>query len=467
MRGMLNAMGVTLWAAIAVTLAAAVAVLGYRASLSYRSVYPTTLTRTKSLPPQQPTAARSPPLRATGGRRGQAAIQKSSSATPMVAALDPSLDTTPESLSDEPPLIGHYVRPANSDPRFISRVIAKEMTAAQKALQAQQWQEALRNLKAAQGDFEKALATGNATPEETVQWTKTLFSIAASTGQYQKAIDYGKTMVDNGTATNDNLAIIAQSYYLLKDCKNSGIWADKAIAAARKAGETPKENLYLFKLQCASDSGDTAAMDAVLMDLIKLNNKTSYWNTLLRIERQDARDDHNTLMIYRIMYNTNSMNADTDYIEMAQLLGDAALPGEAAAVLDEAMAGGIIKDEHKERTNRLLTALKGRADSDKNSLLQEEVEAKQNPTGELLVELGEVYYGFGDYQRTIDAINQGMQKGQVTQTEQALVYLGLAQMQLKSYAEAKKTFASIPAAPNVSARSARLWRLYAATLYAG
>jgi len=380
----------------------------------------------------------------------------------------------------------------------ISRSIAKEMTAAQKAMQAQQWQEVIKNvdaaeqksgltpvdkksidsyraiaevrlnnLKAAQGDFEKALATGDATPEETVQWTKTLFSIAASTGQYQKAIDYGKTMVDNGTATNDNLAIIAQSYYLLKDCKNSGIWADKAIAAARKAGETPKENLYLFKLQCASDSGDTAAMDAVLMDLIKLNNKTSYWNTLLRIERQDARDDHNTLMIYRIMYNTNSMNADTDYIEMAQLLGDAALPGEAAAVLDEAMAGGIIKDEHKERTNRLLTALKGRADSDKNSLLQEEVEAKQNPTGELLVELGEVYYGFGDYQRTIDAINQGMQKGQVTQTEQALVYLGLAQMQLKSYAEAKKTFASIPAAPNVSARSARLWRLYAATLYAG
>ena len=32
----------------------------------------------------------------------------------------------------------------------ISRVIAKEMTAAQKALQAQQWQEALKNLDAAQ-----------------------------------------------------------------------------------------------------------------------------------------------------------------------------------------------------------------------------------------------------------------------------------------------------------------------------
>ena len=100
-------------------------------------------------------------------------------------------------------------------------------------------------------------------------------------------------------------------------------------------------------------------MDAVLHGSHPASTtRRRYWNTLLRIERQDERDDHNTLMIYRIMYNTNSMNADTDYIEMAQLLGDAALPGEAAAVLEKAMSNGVIKDEHKERTNRLLNALK-------------------------------------------------------------------------------------------------------------
>ena len=154
-------------------------------------------------------------------------------------------------------------------------------------------------------------------------------------------------------------------------------------------------------------------MDSILTDLIRLTNKTTYWNTLLRIERQDERDDHNTLMIYRIMYNTNSMNADTDYIEMAQLLGDAALPGEAAAVLDKAMSTGVIKDEHKERTNRLLTALRARADTDKKGLPQQEAEANKSPAGELEVKLGEVYYGFGDYQKAADAINQGLQKGQI------------------------------------------------------
>ena len=101
--------------------------------------------------------------------------------------------------------------------------------------------------------------------------------------------------------------------------------------------------LYQLKLQCASDANDTGAMKAALYDLVRLTNKTSYWNNLIRLERQDERGDHNTLMIYRVMFDTHSMNADTDYIEMAQLLGDAGLPGEAQVVLEKAMSSGVLQ----------------------------------------------------------------------------------------------------------------------------
>jgi len=322
----------------------------------------------------------------------------------------------------------------------------------------------LNNFKLAQQEYEAALATGVYPADEAAKTTRTLFRLSAQNQQYAKAIDYGKQVSDAGGASVDDLGVMAQLYYLQKDCKDSAVWADKTIAAARKAGEAPKENLYQFKLQCASDAGDTTAMDGILMDLIKLTNKTTYWNTLLRIERQDERDDHNTLMIYRIMYNTNSMNADTDYIEMSQLLGDAALPGEAAAVLDKAMSTGVIKDEHKERTNRLLTALRGRADTDKRGLPQQETEANKSAAGELLVKLGEVYYGFGDYQKTADSINQALQKGQIKHQDEAYVYLALADVQLKNAADAKKALAKLKDVPNISPRVLKLWTLYAATL---
>src|ERR1700722_8496275 len=381
----------------------------------------------------------------------------------------------------------------------ISRGIAKEMTAAQKALQANQWQEALKNLdaaeakandkppltpfdlktihyfkafanvklnnlKVAQTEFEKALATGAATAEEKAQYTKTLFGIAASTQQFQKAIDYGKEMADAGSATPNDLAIIAQSYFQLKDCKNSGIWVDKAVAASRKAGEAPKENLFLFKLQCASDASDNAAMVPVLNELIRLNNKSSYWNTLLRIEIQDERDDHNTLMLYRVMYDTGAMTAGANYIEMAQLLGDAALPAEAQTVLQKAIDTGLIKDEQKERTNRLLNSFKTRAYSDKKGQTQFDAEATKSPAGELDVKLGEVYYGLGDYQNAVTAINRGLQKGQIKHLDEAYVYLGRAQVALKNYPDAKKAFAGLKSVPDVSPRVQKLWELYAETV---
>jgi hypothetical protein len=380
---------------------------------------------------------------------------------------------------------------ADKPKQEVSRVIAKEISAAQKAMQASQWSEALKNLeaaetksplstydkksiadlkafcyvrlnnlKAAQAAYEQALATGGYTPDELPKTYRLLFQLAATNKSDAKAIEYGKQASDAGSATDDDLMIMAQLYYQQKDCKNSAVWGDKAIAAFKKAGQPPKEVLYQIKLQCASDANDTNAMKAGLYDLIRLTNKTSYWNNLIRLERQDERDDHNTLMIYRLMYDTNAMNADTDYIEMAQLLGDAGLPGEAQMVLEKAMSSGALKDEHKERTTRLLAALKTRADADKKGLPQLDAEAQKSAAGQLDVKLGEVYFGAGDYQNAATAITRGIGKGQIKQMDEAYVYLGRAQVALKNPTEAKKAFEKLKSVPNESPRVLKLWELY-------
>src|ERR1700676_2766864 len=377
----------------------------------------------------------------------------------------------------------------------ISRVIAKEMTAAQKALQAQQWAEAIKNLeaaetksglnafdkktiydfkgfayvklnnlKAAEQAYEAALATGAYSAEDSAKTTRMLFRLTAGNQQYAKAAEYGKQVAESGAATPDDLGILSQIYFLQKDCKSSAVWADKAIAAARKAGEAPKENLYQFKLQCASDAGDTPAMAAVLVDLIRLTNKTNYWNTLLRIERQDEREDRNTLMLYRVMYDTNSMTAGSDYIEMAQLLGDAALPAEAQTVLEKAMSSGLINDQQKERTTRLLNSFKARAEADKKGLSQLDAEASKNPAGELETKLGEGYYGGGDYANAVTALNRAIQKGQIKHQDEAYVYLGRSQVALKNIPDAKKALAALKSVPSMSPRVLKLWTLYADTL---
>jgi tetratricopeptide (TPR) repeat protein len=143
------------------------------------------------------------------------------------------------------------------------------------------------------------------------------------------------------------------------------------------------------------------------------------------------------------------------------------LPGEAQMVLEKALSSGIVKDDHKERTTRLLNAMKTRADADKKGLPQLDAEAKKNPAGQLDMKLGEVYFGAGDYKNAADAVSRGLQKGQIKQQDEAYVYLGRSQVQLKNNAEAKKAFTSLKSVPNISARVLKLWELYADKLPQG
>jgi tetratricopeptide (TPR) repeat protein len=166
-------------------------------------------------------------------------------------------------------------------------------------------------------------------------------------------------------------------------------------------------------------------------------------------------------MIYRIMFDTHSMNADTDYIEMAQLLGDAALAGEARVVLEKALSSGVVKEEHKERVTRLLNALETRADADMKALPALGAEAGKNPAGQLDMKLGEIYFGAGDYQNAATAISRGIDKGQLRQLDEAYVSLGRSLAAESDTAGAKQALAKLKSLPNSSPRVLKLWNLYA------
>jgi hypothetical protein len=439
MRAILNSLGVTLWLSTAIILAAGIAMVGYR-----------------------------------GLRSSQ------------------SIDALFSEGSPRQPANGADARraPHASSPR-VSASIGKEMKAAQDALQKSQWQEALKNLdaasqksgitafdkfkiadfrlyadiklqhyKEAQGDVEAALATGQYSSEETAKNKKILFQLAAQNQNYPKAIEVGRQLADQGQLTPNDLTFMAQLYYVQKDCKNATVWAGESIAAYNELGEAPKEQPYQFQLQCASDAGDMAGMEGPLMDLVRLTNKATYWNDLLRIERQKERDDHNLLMIYRIMYNTGSMKEGSDYLEMAFLLSDAGLPGEGAAVLDKALVQGLIKLEQQERAERLAKSLRNRADDGEKDLSRLELEAARSPSGNASIILGMTYYGMADYQSAADSIQQGLRKGNLTRADDAYVYLGLADRHLGDIQGAQQSFASLQRVPNLSPRVLKLWQLY-------
>jgi tetratricopeptide (TPR) repeat protein len=122
-----------------------------------------------------------------------------------------------------------------------------------------------------------------------------------------------------------------------------------------------------------------------------------------------------------------------------------------------------IRPEHIERTTRLLEMLKERADVDRKNLAQLEIDAAKSKSGNRDVKLGELYFGFGDYERAIAAIQRGLEKGDVAHLDDEYVYLGLSEERVNNIAEARRAFARLKEVPNISPRVLRLWELYAET----
>jgi tetratricopeptide (TPR) repeat protein len=79
------------------------------------------------------------------------------------------------------------------------------------------------------------------------------------------------------------------------------------------------------------------------------------------------------------------------------------------------------------------------------------------------VRIGELYYGFGEYQHAIIAIQRGLEIGPVSHLDDAYVYLGLSELAIKNKAEACNAFDKLEDVPDISPRTLRLWKLFADT----
>ncbi len=95
--------------------------------------------------------------------------------------------------------------------------------------------------------------------------------------------------------------------------------------------------------------------------------------------------------------------------------------------------------------------------------LLSETEAAKSDVGGPLVRLGELYYGFGDYELAIAAIQHGLKKERVAYLDEAYVYLGLSEQAVGDLEEARKAFNQLKDVPGISPRVLRLWTLYAET----
>ena len=377
----------------------------------------------------------------------------------------------------------------------VSRDSAKYLKAAQDALAAQKYDDALSQLNQAEANpkktpydehvinqlsgvayarkndypnAEKAFAAqvddGFTDPADMPRVLKAVAQLNYQLKNYDRAIEYGNKAVQGGFADDDMNIIIGQSYYLKGDWKGTLKFEQGLVDTDVKAGKTPKDqSLQLILSSCVKlEDGDCTTK--ALEQLVAYYPKPEYWKQLLYTIAQSKaanQSDRATLQLYRLMSEVDVLQRPEDYTEMAQLAIELGSPGEAQHILEKGFGKGVFTDPRtKDLNQRLLASAKKAAATDEASLAKSEQDSKSAPKGDKAVGVGFAYLGYQQYDKAADLLSAGLSKGGVKSEPEARLLLGIAQFKSGHKDEAVKSFHEVKGDATLE-RLANLWSLHA------
>jgi len=374
--------------------------------------------------------------------------------------------------------------------RKVTKKISKDMSAAQEAFNAKQWNEVLAKVSAieanpiekseidkfwinefkgvahtnlknyadALNELEAALNSPCMDEAAKVGRSKILMQLAYSQKQYPKAIEYGnRSLKANWDA--ETAVYVGNAYYIGNDYENTRRVLSDVVARQEAAGTTPDEQTYRILQGACVNMKDDACVAELFEKLVKHYPKPAYWQDLTNTLLRASSSDQQLLNVLRLADGVEVLNTSGQYFEFAQLSLAKGLPGEAQSSIEKGFQKNYFKSpQEKERANRLLAEAKQAATLDKSTLPKQDESARAKATGDADVKLGAAYLSYGEVNKAIEALQRGLAKGGVKSPDEAGLLLGIAYLRANNKPEAAKAFNTVNQDPTMT-RIAKLWLL--------
>lgn len=375
----------------------------------------------------------------------------------------------------------------------IGAKVGKPMKAAQEAIQKKDWDQALAKIAEADAIdkknafeqyqinefkgyvllqqkkyaevakiYEQNLNSGKMPADQLNDRLKALIQLNTATRNYPKVIEFGDRWLKSDGKDIDTQVLVAQAHYLQKDNQNAITIMQNAIKATEQAGKKVDENWLQLVRSAQQRVGDEKGASATLEKLVRLYPKAEYWDYLLSTRMRQKNSDRVTLNLYRIAGQVGVMDAPDEFVEMAEMLLEAGLPGEAKSTMEAGYKAKAFETTDKSRADRYarrMNEAKAAAAKDQQSLPSIERDASKAKTGQGDVALGMAYSSFGQYEKAVAALSRGLEKGNVRDPGQAQIMLGIANLKLGKNAEALKAFEQVKADDPEMRDVARLWTI--------
>jgi tetratricopeptide (TPR) repeat protein len=257
------------------------------------------------------------------------------------------------------------------------------------------------------------IASGGAPAEQLPQLLTNQAALAVQANDYRKAEAAYTRLVELQPNNHENLARLAEVKNSLNKPNEAVALIDRAIQAMRASGQQVPENWYKRGLKIAYDGRMPAQATGFARALIAAYPTRENWRDSLLIYRETAQLDRaGTLDLLRLQRAANALAGERDYFEMAELLNQAGLPGEANAVLEAGIQSRMI-DGNRPAFRDLRGVIQGRMQGDRAALAGQERQALAAANGTLALNIGDAYYGYGDYAKAATLYRAALQKGGV------------------------------------------------------
>ncbi len=295
-------------------------------------------------------------------------------------------------------------------------------------------------------------------PEALQQSTlKTKAQLQAITEDYRGAlatVDQLMKLVPNPSA--DVYMVQGQAYFQLGEYDNALGPIKTAIDMNRAQGVTPKENDLLLLRVIYYEKKDFQNMIAVLEELITLYPKDTYLLTLAGAH-SELGDTEKQLVIVETLYEKGYLKTQSHIVNLANLYLLHGAPFKAATVLDREIDAGTV--EANERNLRLLSQSWFTAREDEKSIPPLRQAAQLSNEGELYIRLAQSYLNLSDWDNAAEALERGLQLGDLSRRDTANVMLGMSYFNQKKFNQARRAFEAAMS-DDRSRRTAQQWISY-------
>jgi tetratricopeptide (TPR) repeat protein len=228
--------------------------------------------------------------------------------------------------------------------------------------------------------------------------------------------------------------LLAAAYYQMEDYNRALPPAKKAVELAEKPNESWLQMLSALYLQ-KDQFKDAIPIYETLVGLSP--GKKTYWIQLSSIYGQ-LEDYPKALAVMQLAYSAGLVNEDQDVRRLADLLMFNDVPYRCAQVLEAGIEKNTVKPDDK-LYEKLANCWIAAGEVDKSiPPLTRAAEASSN--GDLFVRLGEVQMQREDWSAMQSALQKGLEKGQLKDTGNAQLLMGISLFNQKKCGDAKTWF---------------------------